>query len=44
MLLGRIAQKRIGLAADAIEALRDMDDPRAAATVAAIETAAARLP
>jgi hypothetical protein len=43
VLLGRIARTQSGLASDALEALRDMDDNRAAAIVAGIETAAARL-
>lgn len=43
VLLGRIARTQADLAADALEALRDMDDPRAAAIAAAIMTAAARM-
>jgi hypothetical protein len=43
VLLGRIARTQTGLAATALEALRDIDDERAAAIVAAIETAAPRL-
>ena len=43
VLLGRIARAGTDLAADALEALRDMDDPQAAAIVASLETAAAGL-
>ncbi|MFL5255766.1 MAG: hypothetical protein ACJ8AI_23280 [Rhodopila sp.] len=37
VLLGRIARTRPDLADDALEALRDMENDRAAAIVAAIE-------
>jgi HEAT repeat protein len=42
VLLGRIARTIPDLAQDALEALRDMDNDRAAAIVAAIEREAAR--
>jgi hypothetical protein len=40
--LGRVARTRPDLAAEAVDALRDLEDPRAAAIVASIEKAASR--